>query len=157
MLAREMPEVESVLKSDAAPLNGLIARLLDAVGDDVAFLRDPTRSGVAGVVADLARQSGWHVTLEEEALPVPPHARHAADMLGLDPLEIANEGKVVCVVRERAVERALDAMRDDPRGRESCVIGRVEEIQDGVCELHTTIGGRRILQKPYGEQLPRIC
>ncbi len=157
MLERDMPEVESVLRSDVAPLCHLIARVLESAGDDVAFLRDPTRSGIAGVTADIAKRSGWHVTLEEDAVPLRPEARHAADMLGLDPLEVANEGKVVCVVRERGIEPVLDAMRRDPLGREAAVVGRVEEVRDGVCELRTTIGGRRILQKPYGEQLPRIC
>lgn len=157
MLARDLPEVESALRTDAAPVNHLVARVLDSAGDDVAFMRDPTRSGVAGVAADIARQSRLHVTLEEEDIPLRPEARHAADMLGLDPLEVANEGKVICVVREPAIERVLDAMRRDPLGREAAVIGRVEEARDGVCELRTTIGGRRILQKPYGEQLPRIC
>ena len=157
MLEREMPEVESVLRSDAAPLNGLIERLLERVGDGVVFMRDPTRSGVAGVSADLARQSGWHITLEESAIEVRPEAKHAADMLGLDPLEIANEGKVVVAVRPDAVDEALAVMREHPLGQQAGVIGKVGDVQDGVCELRTTIGGRRVLQKPYGEQLPRIC
>jgi hydrogenase expression/formation protein HypE len=156
MLAREMPEVQSVLRSDAAPLNGLIAMLIDAVGD-VPFMRDPTRSGVAGVCADLARQSGRHVTLDERNIPVRPETRHAADMLGLDPLEVANEGKVIAVVPHDAVEAAMDAMRDHPLGRQAAMIGRVGDEADGVCELMTVIGGRRVIQKPYGEQLPRIC
>lgn len=157
MLAREMPEVQTVVRSDAAPLNGLISRLLDAVGDAIVFMRDPTRSGVAGVAADLAKQSGFHVTLDEAAVEVRPEARHAADMLGLDPLEIANEGKVVVVVRPDAAEAVLKAMRQDPLGQRARVIGAVNDQRDGICELYTKIGGRRVLQKPYGEQLPRIC
>ncbi len=157
MLAREMPEVQTVVRSDAAPLNGLINRVLDVAGGAVVFMRDPTRSGVAGVAADLAKQSGWHITLDEAAIEVRPEARHAADMLGLDPLEIANEGKVVVVARPNAAEAVLAAMCQDPLGEKAQVIGRVGEQQDGVCELYTKIGGRRVLQKPYGEQLPRIC
>ena len=157
MLAREMPQVQSVLQSDAAPLNGLTKSLLANVGDGVVFMRDPTRSGLAGVATDLARSSGWHVTLNESAIPVRPEARHAADMLGLDPLEVANEGKVVAVVRPEAAEDALATMRDHPLGKDARIIGTVENKHDGLCELHTTIGGRRIVQKPYGEQLPRIC
>ena len=157
MLAREMPEVESVLRSDAAPLNGLIEELLAALGDEVVFLRDATRSGLAGVAADLARDSGLGVVLEEDAIPVRPEARHVADMLGLDPLEVANEGKVVAVVHSNAAKQALEALRRHPLGREAAIIGRVEEGAAGICELRTTIGGRRVLQKPYGEQLPRIC
>lgn len=156
MLAREMPQVRSVLKTDAAPLNGLIKKLLECVPRTV-FMRDPTRSGLAGVACDLAQQSGWHVTLDETAIPIRAEAQHAADMLGLDPLEVANEGKVVVVVRPAEVDAALDAMKSHPLGKDSQVIGRVDAVADGVCELYTTIGGRRVLQKPYGEQLPRIC
>lgn len=157
MLEREMPEVQSVLQSDAAPLNGLIEILLDHAADSVVFMRDATRSGVAGVAADLARHSGKHVILDEAQIEVIPPARHAADMLGLDPLEVANEGKVVAVVRSDSVDTALAAMHKHPLGRSAKVIGRVGDERDGVCELHTQIGGRRVLSKPYGEQLPRIC
>ncbi len=156
MLAREMPEVQSVVRSDVAPLNHMLRKLMvDVPG--VVWMRDPTRSGLAGVTADLAAQSGWHVALDEERIPVNVATRHAAEMLGLDPLEVANEGKAVIVVRPEAEERALALLRDEPYGRAAVTIGRVTAPRDGVCELHTAIGGRRILQKPYGEQLPRIC
>ena len=157
MLAREMPEVQSVLKTDAAPLNGLIDALLDAVGDAVVFMRDATRGGLAAVAADLAKTSGRHVTLDESAIAVRGEAQHAADMLGLDPLEVANEGKVVAVVRPDAADAALAVMRNHALGREAAIIGVLEAKNDAQCELYTTIGGRRIVQKPYGEQLPRIC
>ena len=156
ILAREMPEVKSVLRSDAAPLAGLVSLLLRRV-PEVVFMRDPTRGGLAGVAADLAARCGWHVALEESHIPIRPEARHAAEMLGLDPLDIANEGKVLVVVRPRDEAAALEALRAHPLGRAACVIGRVEDNRDGRCELYTTIGGRRIVQKPYGEQLPRIC
>lgn len=157
MLAREMPEVHSTLLTDAAPLNDLIEALLEACGQGVAFMRDPTRSGVAGVAADLAKHTGLHVSLDEPAIPVRPQALHVAEMLGLDPLEVANEGKLIAVVRPDATDAALAAMRSQRLGREAAVIGRVEQPADGLCELVTDIGGRRILTKPYGEQLPRIC
>jgi hydrogenase expression/formation protein HypE len=157
LLARELPSVESAVRSDAAPLNQLIERLLECAGEDVAFMRDPTRAGLAGVASDLARHSGWHISLEEAAIPVRPEVRHAAELLGLDPLDIANEGKVVAVVRPAAAPAALDVLRGHPLGRHAAIIGQVEDVQDGVCELRTTVGGRRIVQKPYGEQLPRIC
>ncbi len=157
MMARELPEVESAVSSDAAPLSGLIHQLLERVPEGVAFMRDPTRGGVAGVVADMAAHSGRHVTLYEDTIPVEPATFHAAEMLGLDPLEVANEGKVVVVVRPDVAQAALEAMRNHPLGRKAQVIGEVEESLDGVCELRTSIGGRRIIQKPYGEQLPRIC
>jgi hydrogenase expression/formation protein HypE len=156
MLAREMPDVQSVLKSDVAPLNRMIARLLRRV-PQVVFMRDPTRGGLASVVADLATRCGLRVVIEEDQILVHPHTLHAAEMLGLDPLEVANEGKVVIVVRPQGAQAALDSLREDPLGREARIIGRVEETRDGLCEIRTTIGGRRILQKPYGEQLPRIC
>lgn len=156
MLAREMPDVQSALRSDVAPLNQMIARLLRRV-PQVVFMRDPTRGGLASVVADLAARSGYHIVLEEDAIPVRPQTLHAAEMLGLDVLEVANEGKVVIVVRPEGIEPTLHVLREDPLGRQASVIGRVEDARDGICELKTAIGGRRIVQKPYGEQLPRIC
>jgi hydrogenase expression/formation protein HypE len=159
MLAREMPDVKSVLQSDAAPLNKLIDEALDVGGAAISFMRDPTRGGLAGLCADLAGQCKHRIILNEAAIQIRPETRHAADMLGLDPLEVANEGKVVLAVAPRAVDRVLAAMKSHPLGRQSAVIGEVGEAMDGgaLCELRTTIGGRRIVQKPYGEQLPRIC
>ncbi|MCB0217439.1 MAG: hydrogenase expression/formation protein HypE [Chloroflexi bacterium] len=159
MLAREMPEVESVLRSDCAPLNHLAEAILAAGGQDVAFMRDATRGGLAGLAADLAEASGCLVELEESAIPIDPSAWHAAEMLGLDPLEVANEGKLLVALRPAAAERVLAAMRDLPVAARAAAIGRLVEAPDGRprCELITPVGGRRVLQKPYGEQLPRIC
>jgi hydrogenase expression/formation protein HypE len=156
MLAREMPEVISVIRSDAAPLNHLIDRLLAAV-PNVKFLRDPTRGGLAGLAADLAERTELHIRLDESAIRIRPETLHAAEMLGLDPLDVANEGKVVAVVAPGDADLAIAALRADPLGRDAAIIGAVEDIRDGVCEILTTLGGRRIIQKPYGEQLPRIC
>ncbi len=156
MLAREMPQVESVLKSDAAPLNHLIESVTSQT-DGVVFMRDPTRSGVTGVVVELAQRSNYHIILNESNLPLRPETQHAADMLGLDPLEVANEGKVIMVVRGKEEKKVLDLLNQHPLGKEACVIGHVESDKDAICELHTIMGGQRILQKPYGEQLPRIC
>ncbi len=156
MLAREMPDVKSVLRSDVAPLNGLIREVVAATRG-IVFMRDPTRAGLAGVAADLASRTGRHITLDEESIRVRPETLHAAEMLGLDPLEVANEGKVVMVVRPEAAPKALAALQAHPLGREAAIIGRVEAEADSLCELVTRMGGRRILQKPYGEQLPRIC
>lgn len=156
MLAREMPEVQSPIRSDVAPLNGLIAALMHRV-PDVVFMRDATRGGLSALGADLAQQCGWHVVIEESQLLVRPETRHAADMLGLDVLDVANEGKVAAVVHGEDAEAALAALRAHPLGRDARIIGRVEAVADGMCELHTLIGGRRVIQKPYGEELPRIC
>ena len=160
MLAREMPEVNTQVRSDVAPLHGMIEALLRELGDDVAFLRDPTRAGLAGVCADLAERSGCSVLLDESAIPIRPATRQAADFLGLDPLEVANEGKVVAVVRAHAVERALDCLREHEYGRDAARIGSLAVASSELharCEVATRIGGRRLLAKPYGELLPRIC
>ncbi len=157
MLTREMPEVTSVLRTDAAPLNKLIAKVLDAVGTGVTFMRDPTRGGLAGLCSDLAKQSAQRVTLNEVAIPIRSESRHAAEMLGLDPLEIANEGKVVMAVEAEVADRVMEILRNDPLGVAASVIGEIGTEADGRCEILTEIGGRRVLQKPYGEQLPRIC
>ncbi len=157
MLAREMPELETPLRSDVTPLNGMIAEVLERAAPEVVFMRDPTRSGLAGLAADLARDSGRRITLEEACIPVRPEARRAADLLGLDPLEIANEGKLVAVVRPEAADEVLSALRNHEAGRKARVIGSVGDERDGLCELRTRIGGSRVLQKPHGELLARIC
>lgn len=156
MLARELPQVRSAVRSDVAPLNPMIAALLREV-PEIAFMRDCTRGGLASVAADLAERCRRRVILDEEQIPIRPETRHAADMLGLDPLDVANEGKVLLVVRPAAVEKAMAVLRSHPLGREARVIGHVGDDTDGLCELRTIMGGRRVVQKPYGEQLPRIC
>ena len=156
MLAREMPQIQSPIRSDVAALNGLIAGILDS-GMKVRFMRDPTRAGVSGLCADLATRTGRRVILDEQAIPVRPETRHAAEMLGLDVLEVANEGKVVMVVAPDDAPRTLAAMKAHPLGRDAAIIGRIGEQSDSMCELLTSSGGSRVVQKPYGEQLPRIC
>ena len=157
MLAREMPEIESPLRSDAAPLNGLVRNLLDGFGSEIAFMRDPTRGGVGSLLVELAQTTGRRIVIEETALPISPAVEHAADMLGLDPLDIANEGKLVLAVRPAVAQQVIEALRYHSLGRDAALIGRVESTADSRCEIHTAVGGRRIMQKPYGEQLPRIC
>jgi len=156
MLAREMPQVRSVLHSDVAPLNGLIAAAMES-SREIVFMRDATRGGLAAVAADLAARSGLHVVLEESSIPLRPETLHAAEMLGLDPLEVANEGKVLMVVRPQAAPAVLEALHRHPLGQQAAIIGCIEQKADGLCEIRTPIGGRRIVAKPYGEQLPRIC
>ena len=119
--------------------------------------RDLGRAGLSGLVADLAARTRLHIRLNEAAIRVRPETLHAAEMLGLDPLDVANEGKVVAVVSRHDADRALAALRCDPLGRDAMIIGEVEQQRDAICEIVTTLGGRRIIQKPYGEQLPRIC
>ncbi len=149
--------IESELRSDAAPLNHMIGRLLDACCQDVVFMRDATRGGLAGVASDLAEVSGYHLTIDETKIPIRNETNYAAEMLGLDPLDVANEGKVVIVVRPNAVEKALAVLHADPLGTFAECVGGFEEARDGLCEIITDVGGQRIIQKPYGEELPRIC
>lgn len=156
MSVRNGLEFASRLRSDAAPLHGLIADVL-AAGADVKFLRDVTRGGIAGVLADLCEGSGWSIAIEEDRVPLTPTARHAAEMLGLDPLTVANEGKVVMVVAAKDGERLLQVCRSHPLGRSAAAIGHVMDAKPALVELVTRVGGRRIVQRPYGEELPRIC
>lgn len=156
MSAREGLAFETSLRSDAAALNGLVAALLDS-GADVKFMRDPTRGGVAGVLADLAEETRLSLEVEEEAIPISTVCRHAAELLGLDPLAVANEGKIVAVVAREDADRALRALRAHPLGRRAAIVGSFLDVQPALAELVTRAGGRRVIQRPYGEELPRIC
>ncbi|MEP0842520.1 MAG: hydrogenase expression/formation protein HypE [Phycisphaerae bacterium] len=156
MSAREGLAFETVLLSDVAPL-GTLAAAAFASGADVKFMRDPTRGGLAGVAADLAEETGLSIELDETAIPLSRSARHTAEVLGLDPLTVANEGKIVAVTAEQDAPALLDAWRAHPLGREAAVIGRFVEASPPLVELLTRAGGRRIVQRPYGEELPRIC
>ncbi len=156
MSLRNGLEFESVVRSDAAPLNSLVAVLLDTTAD-VKFLRDATRGGLAEVLADISETRGVSIQIDEHQIPITPATRHAAEMLGLDPLTVANEGKVVCVVSDESVSMALAALRSHPLGRHAACIGNVTATQPPLVELRTRVGGRRVVPRPYGEELPRIC
>ncbi|MBN2562515.1 MAG: hydrogenase expression/formation protein HypE [Phycisphaerae bacterium] len=156
MSVRSGIEFESELRSDARPLNRLIGRVLDS-GVDVKFIRDATRGGLAGVLADISEHRGLTIEIDEDCIPISPTARHAAEMLGLDPITVANEGKIVCVVAAQDAAAALSTMRSEPEGRSAAVIGRVTAADPPLVELNTSAGGQRIIQRPYGEELPRIC
>jgi hydrogenase expression/formation protein HypE len=156
MSVRSGLEFESTLRSDVAPLQGLMAVVLDT-GGDVRFVRDATRGGIAGVLADISEASRLTIEIEEASVPLSSTARHAAEMLGLDPLTVANEGKCILVVAEQDAARVLAACRAHALGRDAAVIGRLRAAQPALVELITRVGGRRIVQRPYGEELPRIC
>jgi len=156
MAARGGLEFETSLRSDAAPLNGLVHDLI-ASGADVRFLRDATRGGLAGVLTDLSDGCGLSVEIDEDRLPISPTARHAAEMLGLDPLTVANEGKLVCVVAADDAETALRVMQATHVGSRAAIIGRMTDAAPPLVQLNTSAGGQRIVQRPYGEELPRIC
>jgi len=156
MSAREGLAFETELLSDVAPLAGLVDAICRA-GADLKFMRDPTRGGLAGVVADLAEETGLSIELNECAIPLSRVARHTAELLGLDPLLIANEGKCVVVAPAPDADRVLEACRGHPLGREAAVVGRFMTASPPLVEMITRSGGRRIVQRPYGEELPRIC
>ena len=157
MALREGLGLESELESDSATLWPLVARLRDAVGDAVHVLRDPTRGGVASALNEIAQAAGVGFVLDEAVLPVPPTVRGACEMLGLDPLYVANEGIFVAVVAEAAVAQALEVMRGHPLGAEAKLIGRAVEAHPGMVTLKTFLGGSRIVDMLPGDQLPRIC
>jgi len=144
------------LRSDCAPLGGLIAAMA-ATGAGLHALRDPTRGGLAASLAELAAQSGTGMVIKEEALPLRPEVASACEMLGFDPLHVANEGKLVAYVAADDADRVLAAMRAHPLGAEACLIGRVTDAPAGRVLLETPYGGTRIVDVPAGELLPRIC
>jgi len=146
------------LSSDCAPLNGLCRDLLGPLGPHVKWMRDPTRGGLAAAAVDLARAAGHDIELDEAALPQNRTARAAAEMLGLDLLTIANEGKLLAVVSPQAADEAVAILRSHDIAAHAAVIGTVTQPNTNpLVELLTTIGGRRVIQMPYGEELPRIC
>jgi hydrogenase expression/formation protein HypE len=156
LAARGELQFETSLVSDVAPLHELVEGLY-ASGAAVHALRDPTRGGLAAAVNELAASSGVSIVLDDEALPVRPEVRAACEMLGFDPLHVANEGKLVAFVAEGDGDRALAALRGHPLGARACIVGRVEAEPAGRVLLETGIGGARILDVPAGELLPRIC
>jgi hydrogenase expression/formation protein HypE len=158
MTQREGLQFDSPLQSDCAPLNEMVAQLLDAVPRGaVHCLRDPTRGGVATTLNELAEQSGVGIEIEEEAIPAREAVRGACELLGLDPLYVANEGKLVAIVAAEAAEAALSALRAHPYGREAMAIGLVLDAHPRRVVLRTLLGARRIVDMLAGEQLPRIC
>lgn len=148
--------VAAEVASDVAPLNHLIAAVLDA-SEHVHVLRDPTRGGLAGSLNEIARQSGVGILLREQALPIRPPVRAACELLGFDPLIIANEGKLVAVVGRADADRVLDVMRRHRYGAEAAVIGEVTAQPAGRVLLRNAFGSTRIVDLPMGELLPRIC
>lgn len=156
MSVRSGLEFGSSLRSDVAPLNGLVHDLLRSA-PGIRFLRDATRGGVAGVLADICDATGFSLEIVEEDIPLTAMARHAAEMLGLDPLSVANEGKCVIVVPADQAEMVLATCRRHPFGAGAAIIGRVVDREPALVELTTRAGGRRVVQRPYGEDLPRIC
>ena len=149
-------ELEGDLMSDTAPLHGLTAAILHAC-PDVHAMRDPTRGGVAATLVEIATRRKLGIEVDEAAIPVRDAVRGACELLGLDPLLVANEGKLVVFVPDASAGRALAAMRAHPLARHAARIGSVTAAHPAVVELITPVGGRRLLDLPFAEPLPRIC
>ena len=156
MASRENLEFHTSIESDSAALHELIAAMVDAV-PDIHCLRDPTRGGLATTLNELAHQSGVGMKLTEEAIPVKPAVTAACELLGLDPLYIANEGKLVCICAATDAQRLLEVMRQHPLGEDATIIGSVHEDTHGFVQMETRFGGSRIVDWLVGEPLPRIC
>jgi len=153
--AREGIEFRTDVTSDVQPLNDLAQKLLSAA--EVRCMRDPTRGGLAGLLNELAESAALSIQLDEKCIPVTDAVRGACDVLGLDPMYAANEGKLVAVVSPETADSALQALKTHPRGHRGATIGRVEKGHPGRVTMRTALGGRRIVDMPVGEQLPRIC
>lgn len=156
LAARQDLGLASPPHSDVAPLNDLIAEALAAAGDDLVAMKDPTRGGVASALREMAAKSGVGVMLDEAMLPVRPEVRGVAELLGIDPLHVANEGKALIGVRPHAADRLLAALRGHPLGKEATCIGECLGDRVGQVVLDTGVG-RRLVTEPQGELLPRIC
>ncbi|HZI38798.1 MAG TPA: hydrogenase expression/formation protein HypE [Acidimicrobiia bacterium] len=157
MLARGELEIESDVISDTAPLHDLVAALLDAVPDGVRAMRDATRGGVATILNEMAKASNVAVILDEDQVPVRPEVNGACEILGIDPLYVACEGRFLAVVDGGATEEALAALRGTPGGEGAAVIGRIKDDPPGLVLLKTGFGGTRIVDMLVGDPLPRIC
>jgi hydrogenase expression/formation protein HypE len=157
MSVREGLEFESQIRSDCAALNGMIAAVLDAAGAEVHAMRDPTRGGLASTLNEIALASGVGIAIDEARLPVRRDVQSACELLGLDPVYVANEGKAVFFVAPDAANRVLEALRAHPLGRDAAVIGRATAEYKGMLVARTQMGANRVIAQQIGEQLPRIC
>lgn len=153
---REGLSFDAPIVSDTASLHGLVAAMLDC-GAELRVLRDPTRGGLATTLNEIAQQSGVGMSLQESAIPVNPTVAAACEFLGLDPLYVANEGKLVAICAAHDAERLLAVMRAHPQGSRAAIIGEVIQDSHGFVQMTTKLGGRRIVDWLTGEQLPRIC
>ena len=156
MSVREGIEFDTVLESDSASLHDL-TRVMLAECPAIRWMRDPTRGGLSSSLNELAGGSNVGVKIYEAAIPVRPEVQAACDMLGLDPLYVANEGKLIAVVPPQDADRLLDVMHGHPQGRNAAIIGEVVDDHRGMVILQSCIGGERLVSMLTGEQLPRIC
>ena len=157
MSVREGIDFGTTVTTDSAPLHHLVAAMLAAGGDAVHALRDPTRGGLVAATVEIARAAGVGVELDEHSVPVPETVASACGFLGLDPLQVANEGKMVAFVDPAHSEAVLAAMRSRPEGANATLIGRVVDEHPGMVVARTAFGTTRVVERELGEQLPRIC
>jgi len=157
MSVREGLEFESQIRSDCAALNGLIAEILSAVGQSVHTMRDPTRGGLASTLNEIATASSVGVEVDEAKIPVRSEVQSACELLGLDPVYVANEGKAVFFVAPEAADRALEVLRGHEQGRDAARIGVVTAQHPRMLVARTAMGANRVIATQIGEQLPRIC
>jgi hydrogenase expression/formation protein HypE len=157
MSVREGLEFESQIRSDCAALNGMIAAVLEAAGPAVHAMRDPTRGGLASTLNEIATSSGVGVSIDERALPVRPEVHSACELLGLDPVYVANEGKAVFFVAPEAADGVLELLRAHPLGRDAARIGKATAEHPRMLVARTQMGANRVIPLQIGEQLPRIC
>ena len=156
MSSRENLEFETTIESDSAALHTLVADMV-AAAPAIHALRDPTRGGLATTLNELALQSKVGMKLQEAAIPVNGAVTAACELLGLDPLYVANEGKLICICPREDAEHLLEVMRAHPLGRDSAIIGEVVEDPHHLVQMETLFGGSRVVDWLTGEQLPRIC
>ena len=157
MSVREGLEFESQIRSDCAALNGMISAVLDVLPGSVHAMRDPTRGGLASTLNEIAQASGVGIAIEEARLPVRTEVQSACELLGLDPVYVANEWKVVFFVEPEAAEAVLALLRAHPLGSNAAVIGQVTAEHQGMLVARTAMGSNRVIAQQIGEQLPRIC
>ena len=157
MSVREGLEFETTIESDSCNLNHAVKALLDTFGPDIRLLRDPTRGGVATVLTEIARDTGLGVNLQQQQLPIDPQVAGACEMLGLDPLYVANEGLFIAVLASEKADEALTLMREQPHCGNAAIIGEVTADHPRKTVLTSSIGGKRVVNMLTGEQLPRIC
>jgi len=157
LASREGLELEADIRTDSAPLNGLVETIIAEADEELHVLRDPTRGGVATTLKEIALQSGVEITLEETSIPVREAVGGACAILGLDPLFVANEGKLLAFVAPEFADKVLAAMQEHPEGADAAIIGEVTGECDGKVLMRTAIGGKRAIEMLAGEQLPRIC
>lgn len=156
LLQRSELTVDLPVESDVAPLNGLVKDILNS-SNHIRCFKDPTRGGVAGALNEIAIASSLGIVIYEKDIPVRKEVKGACDLLGFDPLTVANEGKIITICAGNEAEHILSVMKDHKYGRDSVIIGEVVNKHKGRVVIKTSIGGSRILERPYGENLPRIC